>query len=69
MEKEELQTYSDGWFYWVHEASSKVAYYEGGGAWLKMSKSNKTEMKKMVDTLSGIIIVRQEKADKNSIKN
>jgi hypothetical protein len=45
-------------------ASSKVAYYEGGGAWLKMSKSSDPEMKKMAETLSDIIVKRQEKADK-----
>jgi hypothetical protein len=49
-------------------ASGQVAYYEGGGAWLKMSESNDPEMNKMVETLSGIIIGRQEKADKNSMK-
>ena len=43
--------------------SSRVAYYEGGGAWMKMSKSNDPEMKKMLETLSAIIIGRQEKAD------
>jgi len=32
-----------------------------------MSESNDPEMKKMVKTLSDIIIARQEKADKNSI--
>ncbi|MCE5346735.1 MAG: DUF4855 domain-containing protein [Bacteroidales bacterium] len=49
-------------------ASRQVAYYEGGGAWLKMSESNDPEIKKMVKTLSDIIIVRQEMVDKNSIK-
>jgi hypothetical protein len=44
-------------------ASRQVAYYEGGGAWLKMSESNDPEIKKMVEILSGIIIRRQEKAD------
>lgn len=42
-------------------ASSRVAYYEGGGAWLKMSESDDPEMKKMVKTLSDIIIERQKK--------
>jgi Domain of unknown function (DUF4855) len=42
----------------------KVAYYEGGGAWLKMSQSDDPEMKKMTARLSAIIIGRQEKADK-----
>jgi hypothetical protein len=45
-------------------ATRRVAYYEGGGAWLKMSLSNDPEMKNMVKTLSGIIVTRQEKADK-----
>jgi hypothetical protein len=45
-------------------AQSKVAYYEGGGAWLKMSQSDDQEMKRMFKTLSEIIIRRQEKADK-----
>jgi hypothetical protein len=47
-------------------ASCQVAYYEGGGAWLKMSGSNDPEIKKMMETLSGIIINRQEKADKDT---
>lgn len=49
-------------------ASRRVAYYEGGGAWLQMSKSNDPEMKKMVETLSDIIIARQERSDKNILK-
>ncbi|HPT21860.1 MAG TPA: DUF4855 domain-containing protein, partial [Bacteroidales bacterium] len=44
--------------------SCQVAYYEGGGAWLKMSESNDPELLKMFDTLSGIVIKRQDKADK-----
>lgn len=45
-------------------AERKVAYYEGGGAWLKMSQSADPEMKKMAARLSAIITGRQEKADK-----
>jgi hypothetical protein len=44
--------------------SSQVAYYEGGGAWLKMSESDDPDTRKMVETLSDIITDRQEKADK-----
>ena len=40
-----------------------VAYYEGGGAWLRMSQSNDPEMRKMVQVLSDILIKRQERAD------
>lgn len=50
-------------------ASRQVAYYEGGGAWLQMTRSNEPEMKEMVKTLSDIIISRQIKADKNSMKD
>jgi len=46
-------------------ASGKVAYYEGGGAWLKMSVSKDPEMKKMMEILTSIIIQRQERADKS----
>lgn len=50
-------------------ANRQVAYYQGGGgAWLQMSKSNEPEMKMMVETLSSIIIGRQEKKDKNGMK-
>lgn len=42
----------------------KVAYYEGGGAWMKMSESDDPEMRKMVEQMSGIIIARQKKADR-----
>lgn len=45
-------------------AERRVAYYEGGGAWMKMSLSTDPEMKKMVKRLSEIIIGRQEKADR-----
>lgn len=48
-------------------ANRPVAYYEGGGAWLKMSQSSDPEIIKMMETLSGIIIKRQEKADKATI--
>ncbi len=41
-----------------------VAYYEGGGAWLQMSKSKDPKMKKMFDTLGNIIVERQTRADK-----
>ena len=41
----------------------QVAYYEGGGAWLKMSQSSDPEMKEMIEVLSSILIRRQEKAD------
>ena len=41
----------------------QVAYYEGGGAWLKISQSTDPEMKKMADRLSSIVIKRQEMAD------
>ena len=43
---------------------SPVAYYEGGGAWLQMTRSNDPEMKKMVDVLGNIIVERQIRADK-----
>lgn len=43
--------------------SSSVAYYEGGGAWGEMAESNDLEVKRLYDTLSGIIIERQKKAD------
>lgn len=42
-----------------------IAYYEGGGAWLQMAKSNDPEMKKMLHTLSNIIVERQTKADRS----
>ena len=41
-----------------------VAYYEGGGVWLQMSKSKDPEMKKMLDLLGNIIVERQARADK-----
>lgn len=53
-------------------AESRVAYYEGGGAWLKMTRSDDPEMKKMVEKLSSIIIDRQKKEDikyRNRFKN
>ncbi|HEX3009355.1 MAG TPA: DUF4855 domain-containing protein [Bacteroidales bacterium] len=43
----------------------RVAYYEGGGAWLTMCRSQEPEMKQMVDSLTHILITRQEKADKS----
>jgi hypothetical protein len=46
-------------------SSKQVAYYEGGGAWLKMSNSDDPEMKKMAETLTSIIIQRQQRADKS----
>ncbi len=46
-------------------AEGNVAYYEGGGAWLRMSLSNDPEMRKMSTRLSEIIINRQKKADKD----
>ena len=53
-------------------SESRVAYYEGGGAWLKMTRSDDPEMKKMTEKLSSIIIYRQEKEDiqyRNKFKN
>jgi hypothetical protein len=47
----------------------RVAYYEGGGAWLKMSQSEDPEMMKMVEVLSSILIRRQEKADMETVVN
>lgn len=44
-------------------AERRVAYYEGGGAWLKMSQSSDQEMRKMFEKLSQVIIGRQVKAD------
>lgn len=41
-----------------------VAYYEGGGAWMQMAKSNNPELKKMTETLGDIIVKRQAEADK-----
>ncbi len=46
----------------------KVAYYEGGGAWMKMSQSDDPEMEKMVAKLAEIIKDRQEKADREHMK-
>ena len=43
---------------------SSVAYYEGGGAWMQMAKSDDAEMTKMFDTLGNIIVERQTNADK-----
>lgn len=40
-----------------------IAYYEGGGTWLRMFRSNDPEVRKAYDTLSNIIIVRQLKED------
>ncbi len=42
--------------------SKRVAYYEGGGAWLQMSKS-KTKQKEMYDFLADIIVKRQNEMD------
>lgn len=39
----------------------EVAYYEGGGAWYRMSISKNAEMKKMAKTLGDIIVERQKK--------
>ncbi len=43
-------------------ASKPVAYYEGGGAWLEMSKGG-ANLKKMYNDLSDIVIKRQLIAD------
>ena len=40
-----------------------VAYYEGGGAWLEMAKSNDAEINKRYNALADIIGERQNKAD------
>jgi len=44
-----------------------VAYYEGAGAWLEMSKSNDPAVKKRYDALANIIVARQRKADEGFI--
>lgn len=44
-----------------------VAYYEGGGAWLEMSKGSST-LRKMYDDLSDIVVRRQNEFD-NTLKN
>ncbi|SJZ61948.1 protein of unknown function [Chitinophaga eiseniae] len=44
-------------------ANLPVAYYEGGGAWLKMSLSTDPEIKGLVKRLSDIIVTRQKAAD------
>lgn len=41
-----------------------VAYYEGGGGWLKMVKSEDEEMKKMCKTLGDIVVKRNGKFSK-----
>ncbi|MGE8292228.1 MAG: DUF4855 domain-containing protein [Sphingobacterium sp.] len=41
--------------------NQEVAYYEGGGAWYRMSISKKTEMMKMAKTLGDIIVERQKR--------
>ncbi|WP_106831436.1 DUF4855 domain-containing protein [Parabacteroides pacaensis] len=38
-----------------------IAYYEGGGAWLRMNKSYSPEMKKMVKALGDILVQRNGK--------
>ncbi len=38
-----------------------VAYYEGGGAWLRMSQSSDPEMQKMVKAMGDILVKRKEK--------
>src|SRR5690606_17290886 len=45
--------------------SKPVAYYEGGGTWLEMSKGGAT-LKKMYNDLSDIVVERQERADKEA---
>ncbi len=40
-----------------------VAYYEGGGAWMKMVHSGDPELQKMVETLGDIVVKRQKQAD------
>nr|WP_262903860.1 DUF4855 domain-containing protein [Sphingobacterium bovistauri] len=42
-----------------------IAYYEGGGAWLRMFKSTDPEVRKAYDDLVEIIIKRQTKEDLN----
>ncbi len=42
--------------------SKPVAYYEGGGAWLTMSKGSPA-LRQMYDDLSDIIVARQKRAD------
>lgn len=41
--------------------AKEVAYYEGGGAWYRMSISEDEELKKMVKVLGDIIVERQRK--------
>lgn len=41
--------------------NQEVAYYEGGGAWYRMSISKNAEMKKMAKTLGDIIVERQKR--------
>ena len=45
-----------------------VAYYEGGGAWGDMAKSNDADVKRIYNTLSDIIIRRQKKADESVVR-
>jgi hypothetical protein len=40
-----------------------VAYYEGGGAWLEMSKGS-ASLKQMYNDLSDIVVKRQKRADR-----
>lgn len=43
--------------------SKPIAYYEGGGAWLRMFRSNEEEVKKAYNDLAEIIIKRQLRED------